>query len=74
MGSYEWSAATGYVREVAEPELAANLLTDPDGHFVAEGVEEAEAQALGDALGVAAEDVVQTWGTPGIQTEQEVIR
>ena len=74
VGPYEWSKATGYVQEVAAPELAATLLTDPSGQFVAEDVAGADAQALGDALGVAAEDVVQTWGTPGIQTEQEVVR
>ena len=74
VGPYEWSKATGYVQEVAEPELAATLLTDPAGQFTAEDVEGADARALGNALGVEAEDVVQTWGTPGIQTEQEVVR
>ena len=44
VAGYEWSAETGYEQDVVEDDLAANLLTDPSGLFVA--VDEGEADAL----------------------------
>ena len=31
--AHEWSQATGFVQDVADAELAAELLTDPSGQF-----------------------------------------
>jgi len=43
VAGYEWSAETGYEQDVIEEDVAANLLTDPGGLFVAADEEEAEA-------------------------------
>jgi len=43
VAEYEWSAETGYEQDVIEEDIAANLLTDPSGLFVAADEEEAEA-------------------------------
>ena len=72
VGPYEWSKATGYVQDVAEPVLAAALLTEPQSQFTAEKLGEQDAQALGDALGVEPEDVLEAWSAPVVQTEREV--
>lgn len=42
VGRYEWSQETGYVQDVVEPDLAAELLTEPSGLFVAESPAEEE--------------------------------
>jgi hypothetical protein len=44
VAGYEWSAETNYEQDVVEEDVAANLLTDPSGLFVA--VDESEAEAL----------------------------
>jgi len=36
---YEWSRKTGFVQEVSDPVLAAELLTAPDGTFVVDAEE-----------------------------------
>jgi hypothetical protein len=48
VAGYEWSPRTGYEQDVVEDDVAANLLTDPSGLFVA--VDGEEAQALFDSM------------------------
>jgi len=36
VGPYEWSQATGFVQDVDDADLVAELLTDPNEQFVAE--------------------------------------
>lgn len=36
VAQYEWSQRTGFVQDVAEADLVAELLTAPEGRFVAE--------------------------------------
>lgn len=36
VGEYEWSRKTGFVQDVRDPELAAELLTSPGEKFVVE--------------------------------------
>lgn len=39
VAQYEWSTATGFVQEVTEADLVAELLTDPTGHFVVDAAD-----------------------------------
>jgi hypothetical protein len=60
VGPYEWSRETGFVQDVQEAELAAELLTDPSGRFVLDDDEPLLEAAQGDAdqvIAWAMEDV-----------------
>ncbi len=39
IGAYEWSAATGFVQDVVEAELAVELVTSPVEQFVVDSAE-----------------------------------
>jgi len=68
IGNYEWSQETGFVQDVQEAELAANLLMHPFGRFVVDVSEPLLKAVKGDP------DRVVAWALEGIATVDDLPR